>query len=93
MWSKAPNSGVIPMASIREGPVKTIATALAAIILSALFWSQPAEARCWWNGYRWHCSHYRHHYYHTRYYPYYYRPYYAYYRPAYCFPFWPFCAY
>jgi hypothetical protein len=75
--------------------VKTIATALAAIILSALFWSQPAEARCLWNGYRWHCTHYRHHYWHTRYYPYYYRPYsYAYYyRPAYCFPFWPFCAY
>jgi hypothetical protein len=72
--------------------VKTIATALAAIVLSALFWSQPAEARCWWNGYRWHCSH--HHYWHTRYYPSYYRPYYyAYYRPAYCFPFWPFCAY
>jgi hypothetical protein len=79
--------------------VKTIATALAAIILSALFWSQPAEARCWWNGYRWHCTHYRHHYWQTRHYPYYYRPYtYAYYRPyyyrpAYCFPFYPFCAY
>jgi len=41
--------------------VKTIATALAAIVLSALFWSQPAEARCLWNGYRWHCTHYRHH--------------------------------
>src|SRR5260370_23924904 len=37
----------------RRRPVKTIATALAAIILSALFWSQPAEARCWWNGYPW----------------------------------------
>ena len=79
--------------------MKTIATALAAIILSSLFWSQPAEARCWWNGYRWHCSHYRHHYWHTRYYPHYYRPYtYAYYRPyyyrpGYCFPVWPFCAY
>src|SRR5260370_15574060 len=46
MWSKSPNSGVIPVASIRRRPVKTIATALAAIILSALFWSQPAEARC-----------------------------------------------
>ena len=76
--------------------MKTIATALTAIILSALFWSQPAEARCLWNGYRWHCTHYRHHYWYTRHYyrPYsyaYYQPYY--YRPAYCFPFWPFCAY
>jgi hypothetical protein len=85
--------------------VKTLLTALAAVILSSLFWSQPAEARCWWNGYRWHCSHHRHHYWHARYYPYYYgyrpyyraayyRPYYrpyAYYRPYYCIPFTPFC--
>ena len=76
--------------------MKTIATALAAIILSALFWSQPAEARCWWNGYRWHCTHYRH-YWSGHYYPYrYYRPYYYgygyypyYYRPV-CTP-WPLC--
>jgi hypothetical protein len=73
---------------------KTLLTALAAVILSALLWSQPAEARCWWNGWRWHCTHYRHHYWHARYYPYYgyygyYGPYY--YRPYYCFPFWPFC--
>jgi hypothetical protein len=75
--------------------VKTLLTVLAAVILSALLWSQPAEARCWWNGWRWHCTHYRHHYWrHAGYYPYYgyygsYRPYY--YRPYYCFLFWPFC--
>ena len=81
--------------------MKTLLTALAAVILSSLFWSQPAEARCWWNGYRWHCSHHRHHYWRAGYYPYYYgyRPYYpaayyrpyAYYRPLYCIPFTPFC--
>jgi hypothetical protein len=79
--------------------VKKLAIALAAVIVSVLLWSQPAEARCWWNGWRWHCSHHhysRHHYWHAGYYPYYgyheyYRPY-AYYRPYYwCFPFWPFC--
>ena len=74
--------------------MKTLIAALAAVVLSALLWSQPAEARCWWNGYRWHCTHYRHHYWHVRHYPYYgyygyYQPYY--YRPYYCFPFWPFC--
>ena len=81
--------------------MKKIVMALALVMFAGLFWSQPAEARCWWNGYRWHCTHYRHythhyrhHYWHTRYYPYYYRThYYAYYRPAYYFPFWPFCAY
>jgi hypothetical protein len=76
--------------------VKTIYAALAAIILSGLVWSSPAEARCWWNGYRWHCTHHR---YYTHYRPYY-RPYYYgyypayypyYYRPYYCFPIWPFC--
>ena len=52
--------------------MKTLLTALAAVILSALLWSQPAEARCWWNGWRWHCTHYRHHYWrHAGYYPYY----------------------
>ena len=75
--------------------MKKIVMAPALVMFAGLFWSQPAEARCWWNGYRWHCSHYRHHYWHTRYYPHYYRPYAYnyYYRPAYCFPFWPFCAY
>lgn len=79
--------------------MKKLIIALAVVMVSALLWSQPAEARCWWDGGRWHCSHHhywRHHYSHARYYPYYgyygdYRPYY-YYRPYYwCFPFWPFC--
>src|SRR4051812_3631101 len=81
-------------------PVKTLLTAIAAVIVTTLLWSQPAEARCWSNGYRWHCSHHRHHYWRAGYYPYYgYRPYYraayyrpyAYYRPLYCVPFTPFC--
>ena len=53
-----------------------------------------AEARCWFNGYRWICNHYRAHYYG---YPYrHYRPYYYgsygpyYYRPYVCTP-WPLC--
>jgi hypothetical protein len=79
--------------------VKKLVIALAVIVVSALLWSQPAEARCWWNGWRWHCSHHhylRHHYWHAHYYPYY--GYYGYYQPSYyyrpyywCFPFWPFC--
>ena len=78
--------------------MKKILMALAVVTFSGLFWSQPAEARCWWNGFRWHCTHYRHHYWHARYwYPrhYYYRPYYyGWYRPYYyrpvCTP-WPLC--
>lgn len=79
--------------------MKKLIIALAALVVSALLWSSPAEARCWWNGWRWHCAHHHywhHHYRHARYYPYY--GYYGYYRPAYyyrpyywCFPFWPFC--
>ncbi len=57
--------------------------AVAAIILALMLFAPPAEARCWWNGYRWHCTHYRHRYYsrywysypYYGYYPYYYRPY------------------
>ena len=76
--------------------MKKIVMALAVVMLG-LFWSQSAaEARCWWNGYRWHCTHYRH-YWSGHYYPYrYYRPYYYgygyypyYYRPV-CTP-WPLC--
>jgi hypothetical protein len=84
--------------------VRKLVLAVAAIILTGLLWSPPAEARCWWNGWRWHCAHYRHYwghhywrhhywrsgYYPYRYYGYYYRPYY--YRPYYCIPFTPFCA-
>ena len=75
--------------------MKTIYAALAAVILSGLVWSSPAEARCWWNGYRWHCTHHRYYTHYRHYRPYYgyYRPAYYpyYYRPYYCFPVWPFC--
>ena len=78
--------------------MKKIVMALAVVILAGLFWSNPAEARCWWNGFRWHCTHhYRHHYSYGHYYPYrYYRPYYyGYYRPYYHRPYvctpWPLC--
>jgi hypothetical protein len=70
--------------------------ALAVVMFAGLFWSPPAEARCWWNGFRTVCTHHRHHYWHARYwYPRYYRPYYyGYYRPYYygrvCTP-WPLC--
>ena len=76
--------------------MKKIVMALAVIMLAGLLWPNQAEARCWWNGYRWHCTHYRH-YWSGHYYPYrYYRPYYYgygyypyYYRPV-CTP-WPLC--
>lgn len=73
--------------------MKKIAIVFAALIVTAVFWPQQAEARCWFNGYRWICNHYRSHYgyrYH------YYRPYYYgsygpyYYRPYVCTP-WPLC--
>lgn len=70
--------------------------ALAVVMFAGLFWSPPAEARCWWNGFRTVCTHHGHHYWHARYwYPRYYRPYYyGYYRPYYyghvCTP-WPLC--
>ena len=80
--------------------MKKIVMAPALVMFAGLFWSQPAEARCWWNGYRTHCTHYRHHYLHTGYWHpgyyhrHYYRPYYyGYYRPYYrpvCTP-WPLC--
>ena len=69
--------------------------AFALAILALMLLAPPAEARCWWNGYRWHCTRYHHHYvgypaypyYGYGYYPYYYRPYY---RPYYACLF-PFC--
>ena len=78
--------------------MKKLFGALAAIMLAMLLLAPTAEARCWWNGYRWHCTHhYRHHDWHARhwwrphyygwYYPrYYYRPYYYAYACA-----WPWC--
>ena len=69
--------------------------AIAAAVLTLVLLAPPAEARCWWNGYRWHCTRYHHHYvgypaypyYGYGYYPYYYRPHY---RPYYACLF-PFC--
>ena len=76
--------------------MKKIIMALTVVMFAGLFWSNQAEARCWWNGYRTHCTPYRHHYWYGHYYPYrYYRPYYYgsyrpyYYRPWACV--WPFC--
>ena len=72
--------------------MRRVALFLGALLLLTVFWPHSAEARCWWNGYRWKCTHHRHHYY--RYYnypyyqPYYYSPYY--YRPYVCTP-WPIC--
>jgi hypothetical protein len=43
-----------------------IAGTLAVFLLGAVALSSPAEARCAWNGYAWHCWHphawYHHHY-------------------------------
>jgi len=71
----------------RRTAVRKLFGALAAAILALVLLAPPAEARCWWNGYRSHCYH-RHYvgygypyygYYPYSYYrPYYYRPYYAY---------------
>ena len=71
--------------------MKKLLGALAAVVLTLMLLAPPAEARCWWNGYRWHCAHhYGHHYWHARYWwhpyrsygwygpRYYHRPYYAY---------------
>ena len=70
--------------------------ALAAVMLALMLFSPPAEARCWWNGWRWACSHHRHHHYVRHWYPYRYYGYYRYpyyYRPRYyayaCV--WPLC--
>lgn len=73
--------------------MKKIAIVFAALFVTAVFWPQQAEARCWFNGYRWICNHYRSHYgYHHRYYRPYYYGYYGpyYYRPYVCTP-WPLC--
>ena len=74
--------------------MKKIGIVLAALIVTAVFWPQQAEARCCFNGYRWICNHYRLYHYGYRYR--YYRPYYYgaygpyYYRPYVCTP-WPLC--
>ena len=67
--------------------MKKVFGALAAILLALVLFAPPAEARCWWNGYRTQCTQYRN--YVRPWYPYrygYYRPYYrsySYYRPYY----------
>ena len=50
--------------------MKYVLGALAAVtLLIGVAVSQPAEARCWWNGWTWHCWH-RHHYWYPGYYGY-----------------------
>jgi hypothetical protein len=77
--------------------VNKIFGALAAVILTLVLFAPPAEARCWWGGYRWHCSYYRHHHYGRYWHPYRYYGYYGYpyYRPYYYRPYYacifPFC--
>jgi hypothetical protein len=36
---------------------KIILATLAALVLGTAAFAQPAEARCAWNGYSWHCWH------------------------------------
>ena len=48
--------------------MKLVFGAAAAIMLAMTLLATPAEARCWWNGYAWACSH--------PYYPYWRRGYY-----------------
>ncbi len=36
---------------------KIVIATLAAFVLGTAALSSPAEARCWWNGYAWHCWH------------------------------------
>ncbi len=36
---------------------KIVIATLAAFLLGTAAMAQPAEARCWWNGYAWHCWH------------------------------------
>ena len=66
---------------------KLVFAAIGAVALSVVALSNPAEARCWWNGWSWHCWHhpYRWHSWHywdrypyTRY-GYRYDPYYPWY--------------
>ena len=36
---------------------KIVIATLVAFLLGTAATAQPAEARCWWNGYAWHCWH------------------------------------
>ena len=69
---------------------KFVLATLAALAIGSAAFAQPAEARCWWNGYSWHCwggPHawwWRHHHPYWRHYGWGYGPHwyhhYAYYR-------------
>ena len=60
---------------------KFVLATLAALAIGTAAFAQPAEARCWWNGYSWHCwggSHawwWRHHHPYWRHYGWGYGPY------------------
>jgi hypothetical protein len=57
--------------------MKFLLSVLAAIMLLGVVTATPAEARCWWDGWGWHCA--------PRYWGYgsYYRPYWGYRRHHY----------
>ena len=70
--------------------MKKLFGALAIVMLALTVNAPQAEARCWWNGFRWVCNYYRpyvRHWHPYRPYVYTYRPYYRphYYRPR---PYW-----
>jgi hypothetical protein len=103
LWSKRQGRALTGRITRGGTAVKKLFGVLAAVLLALVVLAPPAEARCWWNGYRWHCHH-RHHYYSRHWYPYryygyysnpyYYRPYYRpyYYRPYYAYAcIFPFC--
>jgi hypothetical protein len=52
---------------------KLVLATLTALAIGTAAFAQPAEARCWWNGYSWHCGRphhagwYRHHHWGPRY--------------------------
>jgi len=45
---------------------KIVLATVAAVLLGTAALASPAEARCWWNGYSWHCW-YPHAWYHRHY--------------------------
>jgi hypothetical protein len=61
--------------------------ALAAVMLAIMLLAPSAEARCWSDGYRWHCTHHRYHHYAGYGYPYYGYGYYPY---SYGYPYRPY---
>ena len=61
---------------------KFVLATLAALVIGTAALAQPAEARCWWNGYSWHCGYpgshawwWRHHHPYWRHYGWGYGPY------------------